>query len=163
MPSSSPTRLPSAWAAALQSSIVTPATGTNGQTSVAPMRGCSPWCLDMSMSSPAFLIRRKAASTMVSGGPTKVITVRWVELPGSTSNRRTPSTVSTTAAMASILARSRPSLMLGTHSMSRLVMVADLRPPNYCVFQSQALPHWDNNVNRSGAPICPSPLMSLAH
>ena len=40
-------------ASATQSSIVTPETGTNGQTSIAPTRGCSPFCVRMS-------IRRRA-------------------------------------------------------------------------------------------------------
>src|SRR5690606_5178853 len=91
--------------------------GTSGHTSVAPKRGCSPWWARMSISSWAFFTRRKAASHTGPGSPTKVITVRLVAFPGSTSSRRTPSTVSTTAAMASIFSRSRPSLMLGTHSI----------------------------------------------
>ena len=42
MPSSSPSRRPTSFASSMQVSIVTPAIGTNGMTSVAPMRGCSP-------------------------------------------------------------------------------------------------------------------------
>ena len=84
----------------MHSSMVTPATGTNGHTSVAPMRGCSPVCFDMSISSEAFLIKQNAASPTVSGGPTNVMTVRLVLLPGSTSNSLQPSTVSTTEATA---------------------------------------------------------------
>src|SRR5690348_17448636 len=41
------------------------------------MRGCSPVCLLMSISSAAFLIARKAASITNSGAPTKVTTVRF--------------------------------------------------------------------------------------
>ncbi|MBI3593080.1 MAG: tyrosine-type recombinase/integrase [Nitrospirae bacterium] len=51
------------------------AMGINGQTSVAPMRGCSPLCLLMSISSPAFFIALNAASITASGFPTKVTTV----------------------------------------------------------------------------------------
>ena len=51
----------------------------------------------MSINSLAFLINKKAASITACGGPTKVITVRLVAFPGSTSKSFTPSTVSTTA------------------------------------------------------------------
>ena len=37
-------------------SKVMPEMGTSGHTSVAPNRGCSPWCWLMSISSEAFLI-----------------------------------------------------------------------------------------------------------
>ena len=128
-------RLPNLWAYGTNSSNVMPATGTKGHTSVAPMRGCSPLWLRMSISSAAFLTNRKAASITASGSPTKVITVRLVVAPGSTSNRRTPSTVSATRAMASILALSRPSEMLGTHSISGRAMSGNFaaeitHPPN---------------------------------
>src|SRR5689334_10978055 len=97
--------------------MVMPLIGTSGHTSVAPKRGCSPEWLRMSISSCAFFTRRNAASHTGPGSPTKVITVRLVAFPGSTSSTRTPSTEAAAATMASILARSRPSLMLGTHSM----------------------------------------------
>ena len=97
MPTSSPRRCASRCAYSAHSSIVTPEIGTSGQTSVAPKRGCSPWCFDMSISSAALRTTRTAASITASGSPAKVITVRFVALPGSTSSRRTPSTVSTSA------------------------------------------------------------------
>ena len=86
--------------------MVTPETGTKGQTSVAPMRGCAPLCLLMSMSSAALRMARKAASATASGEPTKVKTVRLVAAPGSTSRRLAPSTPEISAAMASRIARS---------------------------------------------------------
>src|SRR5204862_501880 len=51
--SSFPTGSPSVCASATHSSIVMPVTGTNGTTSVAPMRGCSPLCLVRSIRSVA--------------------------------------------------------------------------------------------------------------
>ena len=42
MPNSSPMRAPTRRAISAHSSMVTPATGTKGTTSVAPIRGCSP-------------------------------------------------------------------------------------------------------------------------
>jgi len=98
--------------------MLTPRTGTNGTTSVLPCRGCAPWWRRMSMSSPARFTTRNAASATPSGGPMKVITVRFVSAPGATSSRRTPSTSSITAVTASMTPRSRPSLMFGTHSTS---------------------------------------------
>src|SRR5262245_55344263 len=118
MPSSSPTRRPRSLARAAQSSIVAPSTGTNGQTSVAPIRGCSPRCLAMSMSDAAFLIARNDASSTASGGPIRVITVRLVAAPGSTSRSMAPGVPPISAAIASMTARSRPSLKFGTHSIS---------------------------------------------
>ena len=120
MSSSRPTRSASFRAHSTVSSIVRPEIGTRGQTSVAPIRGCSPECLRMSISSAAFRIARKAASTTASGGPAKVTTVRFVERPGSTSRSLAPSTVSTVPVMAAITAASRPSLKLGTHSTTAL-------------------------------------------
>ena len=58
------------------------ATGTRGQTSIAPKRGCAPWCLLMSISSAAFRAERTAASMTASGVPTKVTTVRFRRLTG---------------------------------------------------------------------------------
>ena len=82
MASSSPTRWPSFLAISTHSAMVTPETGTKGQTSVAPMRGWAPLCLDMSISSAAFLMAWKAASSTASGLPAKVTTVRLVSRPG---------------------------------------------------------------------------------
>ena len=73
----------------------------------------------MSISSAALAMARNAASHTASGSPAIVTTVRFVAAPGSTSSRRTPSTVSTWAVIWSMTARSRPSEKLGTHSMMR--------------------------------------------
>ena len=53
-------RAPTFRASATQSAIVTPSSGTNGTTSTAPMRGCSPRCVRRSMSATA---RSNSAST----------------------------------------------------------------------------------------------------
>ena len=92
MPSSSPTRAPSCAASATQSSIVTPASGMNGQTSVAPMRGCSPSCAVRSMRSRAVAMPRNAASTASAGGATNVTTMRLWLGSDDTSSTETPST-----------------------------------------------------------------------
>ena len=118
MPNSRPTRSPNLDAYFAVSSIDILAIGTNGQTSVAPKRGCSPECLLMSISSDAFLINRNAASIAFSGSPTNVITVLLVAFPGSTSSSLTPSIVSTTSVIALIFAASLPSEILGTHSIN---------------------------------------------
>ena len=76
MPSSSPMRRPATRAISAQSSSVTPSTGTNGTTSVAPMRGCCPECfveIDQLGGSRA---ARTAASITGSGSPAKVSTER---------------------------------------------------------------------------------------
>src|SRR3972149_1300792 len=72
----------------------------------------------MSMCSTEARPARTAASTTTSGAPTKVITVRLVDTPGSTSSRVTPSTEVMAAAMASMTLRSLPSEKFGTHSTS---------------------------------------------
>ena len=94
------------------------AIGINGHTSVAPMRGCSPLCLLISINSPAFLIATKAASITACGVPTKVTTVRLVAFPGSTFNKRTPSTFSISLVIWVMIDKSIPSEKFGTHSMS---------------------------------------------
>ena len=118
MPSSAATRAPSSPASRTQSAIVTPETGTKGQTSVAPMRLWAPLWARMSMTSAALAMARNAASRTASGGPMKVTTVRFVEAPGSTSRSFTPATASISAVMARIFSLSRPSLKFGTHSTS---------------------------------------------
>ena len=63
-----PTRSPSLRASAAQ--VVqrhAPPQGTNGQTSVAPMRGWAPWWIAMSITWAAVLTAWKAASTTASG------------------------------------------------------------------------------------------------
>ena len=97
--------------------MLIPEIGTRGQTSVAPIRGCSPLCLVMSINSPAFLIAKKAASITASGLPTNVTTVRLVAFPGSTFSSLTPSTDSTWSVICLMIFRSAPSLKLGTHSI----------------------------------------------
>ena len=111
-------RRPSARAVSTHWSMVTPETGTIGQTSSAPMRGCAPWCFDMSMSALAATAPWNAASATASGAPTKVYTVRFVSAPGSTSRRRTPLTPEIARAIASTTDLSRPSEKFGTHSTS---------------------------------------------
>ena len=121
MPSSLPTRSPSLWAYVTTSSISMLAMGTKGQTSVAPIRGCSPECLLMSMSSDAFLMAKKAASITSSGVPTKVTTVLLVAFPGSTLSSFTPSTLSISSVICLITSILQPSEKLGTHSISCLM------------------------------------------
>ena len=58
------------------SSCVAPKSGTNGMTSTAPMRGCTPRWVRMSIRATATAALRKAASARASGDPTKVKTVR---------------------------------------------------------------------------------------
>ncbi len=90
----------------------------NGQTSVAPMRGCAPVCFRMSINSAAFWIPRNAASTAASGVPANVTTVRFVLAPGSTFSSDTPSTDSIAVVICRITSRSRPSEKFGTHSIT---------------------------------------------
>ena len=123
MPNSSPIRFASLWAYSTVSSIVIFETGTKGQTSVAPNLGCAPLCLLMSISSAAFLTALNAASQTSLGVPTIVTTVRFVAAPGSTSISRTPSTVSISLVICLIMFKSRPSLKLGTHSISCFVSI----------------------------------------
>src|SRR5712691_11130313 len=118
MASSSAARAPNSRAQATQSSMETPATGTNGQTSRAPMRGCSPWWRRMSMRACATRAAARAPSTTAAGSPTKVYTVRLVERPGSTSSSVQPRVRRTASPMASMVSRSRPSEKFGTHSTS---------------------------------------------
>src|SRR4029079_14065873 len=80
----------------------------------------------MSISSAAFLIPRNAASTVVSGSPTKVTTVRLVLAPGSTSSNDTPSTNSIASVICRITFWSRPSEKFGTHSISFFMRRVDL-------------------------------------
>ena len=70
------TRCPSLRAIPTQSSMLTPLTGTNGTTSDAPMRGCSPVCRLRSISCAALAIALRAASSTPTGGPAKVTTLR---------------------------------------------------------------------------------------
>jgi len=71
-------------------------------------------------------MQRKAPSSTASGSPTKVITVRLVSAPGSTSSSSTPGTAAMASVTALIFAASRPSEMFGTHSTS----LRDISPPS---------------------------------
>ena len=64
-----------------------------------------------------------AASTTAAGVPTRVITVRLVAWPGSTSNKRVPSTEPKAAEILSMIGCLRPSEKLGTHSINGVAMV----------------------------------------
>src|SRR5438132_4208314 len=120
---SSATRFPRRFAHSIASSQLTLLTGMNGQTSVAPMRGCAPLCLRMSISSAAFLIARNAASTAASRFPTNVTTVRFVLAPGSTSSNETPPVDLMASVICRIIPSSRPSEKFGTHSTSSFIDV----------------------------------------
>ncbi len=93
-------RSPNERASAMQSSIVVPSSGTNGTTSVAPIRGCSPSCDVRSIFSHAARTPAKAASTARSTGATKVSTVRLCDPSEETSSTATPSTCSTASRIA---------------------------------------------------------------
>ena len=118
MPSSAPTRSPSARASATQSSIVAPSSGMNGQTSVAPMRGCSPLCAVRSIRSRAFAMPLKAACTACSRGAAKVTTVRLCDGSDETSSIATPGTAAMASRIAVMTSGRRPSEKFGTHSIS---------------------------------------------
>ncbi len=102
--------------------MLTPATGTNGITSVAPMRGCSPWCSRRSMRRAATPAMRTAASTSSSppatAPPTSVTTERLWLASLVRSSTVTPSTDAPAATISSTTSDRRPSEKLGTHSMS---------------------------------------------
>src|SRR5580698_9687650 len=66
-----------------------PETGTNGITSVAPMRGCTPRCTVRSISSAALPAARTAASTTASGRPAMVTTERLWSLSMDQSSKET--------------------------------------------------------------------------
>src|ERR1700689_3279341 len=121
---------PTFFARATQSSMLTPSTGMNGTTSVAPMRGCAPECLVRSISSAAFPTPRNAASATASGSPAIVTTLRLWSASLSRSSRYTPGTSRIAAMMASTLAMSRPSEKFGTDSTSRFMWLKILRMDN---------------------------------
>src|SRR5580658_6271858 len=118
---------PTFFASATQSSMLTPSTGMNGTTSVAPMRGCAPECLVRSISSAALPTPRSAAAATASGSPAMVTTLRLWSESLSRSRRYTPGTSRIAAMMASTLAISRPSEKFGTDSMSRFMWSKILR------------------------------------
>ena len=81
----------------------------------------------MSISSAALFTPAKAASTTASGEPTNVTTVRLVASPGSTSSSLTPPEDSMADVIWRIIALSRPSLKLGTHSTIRFSIGNEVR------------------------------------
>src|ERR1035441_6410997 len=95
----------------------TPLTGTNGTTSAAPIRGCTPLCRVRSISCAARPTPRTAASTTPTGDPAIVTTDRLCAASSVQSSRRTPSTF-IAATISATLAASAPSLKLGTHSIT---------------------------------------------
>src|SRR6202050_2522889 len=121
---------PTFFARATQSSMLTPSTGMNGTTSVAPMRGCAPECLVRSISSAAFPTPRNAASATASGSPAIVTTLRLWSASLSRSSRYTPGTSRIAAMMASILTMPRTSEKFGTDSTSRFMWLKILRMDN---------------------------------
>src|SRR5580693_3376343 len=117
--------------------MLTPSTGMNGTTSVAPMRGCAPECLVRSISSAAFPTPRRAASATASGSPAMVTTLRLWSASLSRSSRYTPGTSRIAARMASILAMSRPSEKFGTDSTSRFMWLKILRVDDGAAFHGE--------------------------
>ncbi len=91
--------------------------GMNGTTSTAPIRGCTPCCSRMSITSSALSQAAAAPLSMSSGAPMKVNTVRLWSLSVQMSRSRTPlDFLQGGSAIASILFLSFPSLKFGTHS-----------------------------------------------
>ena len=151
-------RFPKRFAQAIASSQLTLLTGMNGQTSVAPMRGCAPLCLRISINSVAFLIARNAASTAASGLPTNVTTVRFVLAPGSTSNSETPSTDAITSVICRMMFWSRPSEKFGTHSIN-FCMAQGSTGSSFCnggTRPSQIFRAWNAHVRNHRAIVAAS-------
>ena len=119
MPSSLASRSAASFAATTASAIVAPASGMNGTTSVAPMRGWAPWCFVRSIRFSASRAPATAPSTTSRCEPASVMTVRLWSRSLSTSSSVAPFEANALAT-ASIVAGSRPSLMLGTHSSRRV-------------------------------------------
>src|ERR1700730_4550202 len=118
-------RFQSSWptcrASATHSSMETPSRGTNGITSVAPIRGCTPvWCV-MSMSSAALPAPRITASATASGLPARVITERLWSVSLVRSRIHAPAMALMASTSASTFDRLRPSEKFGTHSIRRFM------------------------------------------
>src|SRR6266699_2730988 len=96
--------------------MVTSRTGTNGTTSVAPIRGCSPVWRERSIRSVATRMAASAASTLASGGATNVNTERLRAASAWTSSSLTQGTLVSARRSASMVAALRPSEKFGTHS-----------------------------------------------
>src|SRR6266487_3427282 len=79
--------------------MVTSRSGTNGTTSVAPIRGCSPVWRERSIRSVATRMAASAASTLASGGATNVNTERLWAASAWTSSSLTPGTLVTIEAL----------------------------------------------------------------
>jgi hypothetical protein len=79
MPWRSATVAPNRRASATQSSIEVPARGTNGTTSTAPIRGCSPVCVSMSIASIAISTVASSAARTAAASPASVRTERLCE------------------------------------------------------------------------------------
>ena len=99
-----------------------PEIGINGQTSTAPILGCSPKCFRISISSLALEINLNAASTIISASPTNVITVLLVAFPGSTFNNLIPGYFSTVSTILFMTDKSFPSEIFGTHSTNFFII-----------------------------------------
>ena len=100
----------------MQSSIDVPSSGMKGQTSVAPMRGCSPVWWFRSINSAALAIPANAALAALATGAAKVTTVRLCEGSLETSRMTVPSTAAIASRMAAMTSGRRPSEKFGTHS-----------------------------------------------
>src|SRR5208283_2381878 len=109
----------------------TPLTGTNGTTSAAPIRGCTPFCWFRSISCAARPTPRTADSKTAIGDPAIVTTLRLCAVSSDQSSRRTPST-RIAATIDATFPSSVPSEKLGTHSITafgfRLVGIISLPP-----------------------------------
>src|ERR1700730_3876401 len=99
----------------------TPFSGTNGITSVAPIRGCTPVWRVMSMSSAALPAPRIAASVTASGLPANVITERLWSASLVRSRTHAPATPLMASTRESTFYGSRPSEKFGTHSIRRFM------------------------------------------
>src|SRR5439155_6247557 len=120
---------PTWQARAMQSSMEAPSIGTKGTTSTAPIRGCSPWCERRSMRGTTVSKRASTACRRGSASPTAVRTLRLWSLSDWTSSTLTPGVPLSAAAAASMTSPRRPSLMLGTHSISLIrPLLSRLRP-----------------------------------
>src|SRR5258708_31694078 len=144
--------------------MLTPSMGINGSTSVAPTRGCAPWCFVRSISSMALPVPSSAASATASGSPASVTTERLWSASISRSSTYTPGTLLIAATMASTFAGSRPSEKFGTHSISRFIASAFylVVPPSWqaaLVFDRGV---WAVRIRTLASPDCLAP-PSLGH
>ena len=107
----------------MQVSIVVPASGMNGTTSVAPILGCTPSCCVISINIEAAETAWNAACATDAGGPTNVITVRLWYGSMCRSSMVACGTVAIESVMASIMLIRLPSEKLGMHS-TRVLFIA---------------------------------------